>query len=70
MQEYGIIEKLPKTAAPEPVKPKEEAVKPPVSKQEISSGTNEAWKSQFKHPPVGSYEMEVGTSLKLEQTPE
>jgi len=31
MQEFGIIEKLPKTAAPEPVKEKVEAAKPPVA---------------------------------------
>jgi len=45
MQEYGIVDKLPKTAAPEPVKAKVEVVKPPVAKPEIKDENNQEWKT-------------------------
>lgn len=54
MQEYGIIDK-PKQA-PEPVKVKVEAPVA-VAKPEVKDGNNQEWKSQFKQPPVGSYEV-------------
>jgi len=69
MQQFGIIEKLPTTAAPEPVKAKVEEVQPPVAKAEIKE-ENQEWKTQFNKAPVGSYELEIGTSLKLDQTAE
>lgn len=75
MQEFGIIDKPAKPAAPEPVKAKTEEAKPPVAKQEIKDENNQApaqqeWQTQFTKAPVGSYEVQMGTSLKLEQTPE
>lgn len=42
MQEFGIIDKPAKPAAPEPVKTKTEEAKPPVAKPEIKDENNQA----------------------------
>jgi|TARA_B110000285_G_scaffold231848_1_gene301500 hypothetical protein len=62
MQEMGIIDKVPA--------PAKEAVKPPVAQSEIKYETSKESNIRFNKPPVGSYELEIGTSLKLDQTPE